>query len=159
MFDSSRSSELQPVRESERVQDLQPVRESDFMRLIEALQAMQTSQLQAMQEVQRESLQVTVETLHHLTGVKATQRSPRVKAGEQKTVAISARRSGSAYEEPITALWMKNPHITAVEAGKKVGCSHVTAATILKALRAVKVTPVESGASEDESGSSASESA
>ncbi len=171
MFDSSRSSEpqavsessnqtsVQPVSESEKQADLQPVRESDFTRLIQALQAMQTSQLQAIQEMQRESLQVTVETLHHLAGVKATPRPARVKAGEQKTVAISARRSGSAYEEPITALWMKNPHITAVEAGKKVGCSHVTAAGILKALRAVKVTPVEQGASEDESGSSVSESA
>jgi hypothetical protein len=95
-----------------------------------------------MQEMQRESLKMTVETLHHLAGTKARKTSPRLPSGEKKPK-VTAKRSGSAYEEPIKALWVKNPHITSVEAGQKVGCSHVTAAAILKTLRAVKVTQVE----------------
>jgi hypothetical protein len=105
-----------------------------------------------MQEMQRESLKVTVETLHHLAGTKVSQKTqPRLQSGEKKAT-VSAKRSGSVYEEPIKALYVKNPRITAVEAGRKVGCSHVTAAAILKSLRPVKVTPVEA----DETGESES---
>ena len=160
MFDSSRSSDFHPESESETTQDVQPESESttevqpvstsDLTQLLQAMQTMQANQLQAMQEMQRESLKVTVETLHHLAGVKAAQKPPRMPS--------TARRSGSAYEEPIKALWLKNPHITAVEAGKRVGCSHVTAAAILKSLRPVKVTPIapaESDASESVQGESA----
>jgi hypothetical protein len=154
MFDSSRSSDLQPESEHDAnlksvsvIEDdpnLKSVSVSDFAQLLQAMQAMQASQLQVMQEMQRESLKVTVETLHQLAGAKGSQRPPRLKSGEKKSV-VTAKRSGSAYEEPIKALWLKNPRITSVEAGQKVGCSHVTAAAILKSLRAVKVTQVEPG--------------
>lgn len=171
MFDSSRSSELQSESESEMAQDLQPVSVneedpnlksvsiSDFAQLLQAMQTMQTSQLQVMQEMQRESLKVTVETLHHLAGTKARKAPPRLPSGEKQST-VTAKRSGSAYEEPIKALFLKNPHITSVEAGQKVGCSHVTAAAILKTLRPVKVTQVEPGQAErSESESVDSESA
>jgi len=67
----------------------------------------------------------------------------RFPSGENKPALTAAARKGSAYKEPIKALYVKNPRITAVEAGQKVGCSHVTAAAILKSLRPVKVTSVE----------------
>jgi hypothetical protein len=95
-------------------------------------------------------------TLHPLAEVKASQNQPRLQSGEKKKV--SAARKGSVYEEPIKALWLKNPRITAVEAGQKVGCSHVTAAGILKALKGVKVTfvePLQRGESETVEGEGA----
>jgi hypothetical protein len=157
MFDSSRSSELQPVSESENDvslksvstneddPNLKSVSVNDFTQLLQAMQAMQVSQLQAMQEMQRESLKVMVETLHQLAEAKGSQKQlSRLKSGGKEST-VTAKRSGSAYEEPIKALWLKNPRITSVEAGQKVGCSHVTAAAILKSLRAMKVTQMEPG--------------
>ncbi len=91
---------------------------------------------------------------HHVLDAKSLDRAGRLRVA-------SVVRPGQAGQDETEALtlWLKNPHITAVEAGKKVGCSHVSAAAILKALRAVKVTPVGPAASVDKSGSSASESA
>jgi hypothetical protein len=50
------------------------------------------------------------------------------------------------------------PNISAVEAGKRVGCSHVTAGNIMKALRPVIVTQVDES-EQDESESVEGESA
>src|SRR6266487_142049 len=78
-----------------------------------------------------------------LASVKVTE--PRLKAvgGTRAKTESKAVRKGSAYEEPIKQLLLKYPNITATEAGKRVGCSHVTAGTILKALRPVTVTQVD----------------
>src|SRR5205823_2080349 len=114
--ENKESKSLQSESESENSTDLNPVSESDFVLLLQTMQAMNMSQLQAMQEMQREHLKVTVETLHHLAGVKAKQKPARLPSGEKQST-VSAARKGSAYEEPIKVLFLKNPRITAVEAG------------------------------------------
>ncbi len=155
MFDSSRNDEhshLQPeTTKAESITDLQPASVSenqvslaDLQReMMQGFQAMQEANLHAMQEMHRENLQVTVTTLQQLAGVKVTE--PRLKAvgGTRAKTESKAVRKGSAYEEPIKQLLLKYPNITATEAGKRVGCSHVTAGTILKALRPVTVTQVD----------------
>src|SRR6266516_3467100 len=155
MFDSSRNDEhshLQPeTTKAESITDLQPASVSenqvslaDLQReMMQGFQAMQEANLHAMQEMHRENLQVTVTTLQQLAGVKGTE--PRLKAvgGTRAKTESKAVRKGSAYEEPIKQLLLKYPNITATEAGKRVGCSHVTAGTILKALRPVTVTQVD----------------
>ena len=91
---------------------------------------------------------MTVTTLQQLAGVKVTE--PRLKAvgGTRRKSESKAVRRGSAYEEPIKQLLVKYPNISATEAGKRVGCSHVTAGAILKALHPVTVTQVDESESE-----------
>ena len=73
--------------------------------------------------------------------MKAPQQAgtPHLKAVGKKPTHI--RKGGSNYEEPIRKLLQDNPTITATEAGRKVGCSHVTAGKILAGLR-VTITDV-----------------
>jgi hypothetical protein len=152
MFDSSRHQEdLQPETlkpESQPTTALQPAPESQPMTLsafqaemMKGFQEMQDANMQAMKEMQRESVKVMVETLHHLAGTKVPQQTgtPHLKAVGKKPAHI--RKSGSNYEEPIRKLLQDNPTITATEAGRKVGCSHVTAGKILAGLR-VTITDV-----------------
>lgn len=110
--------------------------------MMKGFQMMQEANVQAMKEMQRESLKVMVETLHHLAGANAPQQThtPHLKAIGKKPTNIR-KGGGSNYEEPIRKLLKDNPMITATEAGKRVGCSHVTAGKILAGLR-VTVTEV-----------------
>jgi hypothetical protein len=163
MFDSSRNQQelqvqaemlkaesevtaLQPVSES------QPMTVSDFQtEMLKGFQAMQQANIQAMKEMQRESLQVMVETLHHLAGAKAPNvgHAPHLQTIGKKPAPIR-RGGGSSYEEPIRKLLQDNPHITATEAGRRVGCSHVTAGKILAGFR-VTITEVKGESGQTES--------
>jgi hypothetical protein len=158
MFDSSRSDEhLQSeTTKAESITDIQPASVSEHQmsladvqrEMMKGFQAMQEANARALQEMHRENLQVTVTTLQQLAGVKLTE--PHLKAvGRTRAKAESKPvRKGSAYEEPIKQLLLKYPNITATEAGRRVGCSHVTAGAILKALRPVTVTEVDESETE-----------
>ncbi|GHO96087.1 hypothetical protein KSF_061350 [Reticulibacter mediterranei] len=155
MFDSSRNQDhlhlqpetLKPVSEPSTALQPAPVSQpmtlTDFQaEMMKGFQAMQDANTQAMKEMQRESVKVMVETFHHLAGVKAPQQTgtPHLKAVGKKPTHI--RKGGSNYEEPIRKLLQDHPTITATEAGRKVGCSHVTAGKILAGLR-VTITEVK----------------
>jgi hypothetical protein len=152
MFDSSRhESDLQPetlkpvstpTTALQPAPVSQPMTLTDFqVEMLKGFQAMQEANVQAMKEMQRDSVKVMVETLHHLAGAKAPQQTgtPHLQAVGKKPTHI--RKGGSNYEEPIRKLLQDNPTITATEAGRKVGCSHVTAGKILAGLR-VTITEV-----------------
>jgi hypothetical protein len=161
MFDSSRNHEdlhLQPeiLKPESTPTALQPVVSESQMSLtdlqsemMKGFQAMQQQNVQAMQEMQRESLKVMVETLHHLAVVKAPQqaRTPHLQALSKKPTNV--RKGGSSYEDPIRKLLKDHPQITATEAGRRVGCSHVTAGKILADLR-VTVTEISDETLQDE---------
>jgi len=151
MFDSSRhEGNLQPVSvsKSQPTTALQPASVSQPTTLsdlqaemLKGFQSIQDANVQAMKEMQRESVKVMVETLHHLAGAKAP---PQTGTSHLKTVGkkpTHIRKGGSNYEEPIRKLLQDTPTITATEAGRKVGCSHVTAGKILAGLR-VTITEV-----------------
>jgi hypothetical protein len=154
MFDSSRhesdthlqAETLKPVSQPttalQPASGSQPMTLTDFQaEMLKGFQQMQQANVQAMKEMQRDSVKVMVETLHHLAGVKAPQQTgtPHLQAVGKKPTYI--RKGGSNYEEPIRKLLQDNPTITATEAGRKVGCSHVTAGKILAGLR-VTITDV-----------------
>jgi hypothetical protein len=154
MFDSSRHEsnlqvqpetlkpESQPTTALQPAPVSQPMTLTDFQaEMLKGFQAMQDANTQAMKEMQRDSVKVMVETLHHLAGAKAPQQAgtPHLQAVGKKPT--QRRQGGSSYEEPIRKLLQDNPIITATEAGRKVGCSHVTAGKILAGLR-VTITEV-----------------
>jgi hypothetical protein len=110
--------------------------------MMKGFQMMQEANREAMKEMQRESLKVMVETLHHLAGAQAPQQAPvpHLKAIGKKPTNIR-KGGGSNYEEPIRKLLKEHPTISATEAGRRVECSHVTAGKILAGLR-VTITEV-----------------
>jgi hypothetical protein len=156
MFDSSRHQENVQLQSAETLKvesattALQPVVSESQITLtdiqaemMKGFQLMQEANREAMKEMQRESLKVMVETFHHLAGAQAPQQTtgtPHLKAIGKKPTNIR-KGGGSNYEEPIRKLLKDNPNMNATEAGRRVGCSHVTAGKILAGLR-VTITEV-----------------
>lgn len=120
---------------------------NEFGMLLQAMQDMNARQLQVMQEMQTKQLEVTVKTIKALAAGPSPTPRPRLVRGGGK-ISEKGVTGDSQYKEPIYQLYLQNKNITGAEAGRKAGCSHVTAGRILKELRGVTVTEVKEG--EDE---------